>query len=229
MNFGIATINSGRKRVFELWCASIRRLRQDTQIYIPAVCTSGEEDKPICDEYHIAHFTQENKPVSLKWNTSFKYLRDIGCEYALVLGSDDLISTDLLRALMKEMDKGTSVIGINTVYFYATEGMHKGQLAKFKSGQILGVAKAIHKSALDPIGWHICPVAKNFGIDHGIMDKAIQPYVTTKAFVEGVCVDVKTKDNINKWTAFGKTRPIVDSKLFYDILSEEEIKLLRRI
>jgi len=229
-SFGIATINHGRPQVFELWCAQIRRLRYDLQVYIPVVCVSGEEDKPLCEEYHINHFTRPNRSVSDKWNPAFEYLRDIGMDYAMILGSDDIISTGLMRNLVNEMERGTHVIGIDTIYFYCADKhtMHHGQMARLTTKQILGVAKCIHKDALDPIGWKVATMSRNWGID-AIISKTIAPYVHTKKVVEGVCVDVKTRENINKWTAFGKTRPSADPKIFYDILSEKEKELLKKI
>jgi hypothetical protein len=228
VNFGIATINYGRPRVFELFCASIKRLRYDLNTYIPVACVSEESDKPMCNKYYIEHFTEPNKPISRKWNRAFGYFRSIGVDYVIILGSDDIISTELLRAIVEQMERGVSLIGINTIYFYSAEGMYKGKLARLQSKQILGVAKAIHHSALDPIKWHVSPIDKNWGID-AIMSNAIKPHVTTKAVVDGVCVDVKTSLNINHWSALGKTRPMVDPEIFYGILGEEEKQLLAKI
>jgi hypothetical protein len=223
--YGIITVSHNRPKVLELWCASIKRLRYDLDCYIPAVCISDKADKIICDKYNIVHFTQENQPVSEKFNRAFRYAWTMDWDYVIILGSDDIMSTQLLRNLATEMEKGTSLIGINGIYFYCGDGRYRGRMVRLESGSMLGVAKTISKGILDNCGWRPFPEHKNWGID-AVGSKTIAPHVTTKSIVYGDCFDVKTQVNLNKWTCFGLRKPLIDPNVFYNILSEEEKQLL---
>lgn len=227
--FGIATLNYLRPRVFELWCAQIKRLRDELGLDFPVVCVSEASDKATCDKYNIVHFTHLNKPVSLKWNVAFEYLKN-KVDYVMILDSDDICSTDLIGNSIIEMEKGTSLIGIDTVYFYCGQGNERGKLVCLKSKGMLGIVKSIHKDILDKVEWRPFRTPKNWAIN-AIATNLIRPYVTTRAIVRGVCVDVKTQMNINKYTCFGHNRKCVpvDSSIFYNILSEEEKFLLDEI
>jgi hypothetical protein len=224
---GIVTINHLRPRVLHLWLASIKRLRKDMGVYIPAIVVSGEEDKALCADYEVTHMTQPNKPVSLKWNEGFQYMRMpfMAVEYVMILGSDDIISTELYRNILEETGKGTDLIGVNALWFYAGDGAYRGKTVRLNGQRLLAPAKTISAKVLDNINWVICPTEKNWGMD-AIMDQAIKPYWQTRVFVDGVVVDVKTKTNLNSWNIWGHRLPTVDSNLFYNILSVEEKKIL---
>jgi hypothetical protein len=228
MTWGICTINHLRPRVFELWCAQIKRLRYDFDCYIPAVCVADMDEKETCDRYNIVHFFSANYPVSIKWNIGFKYFWSLGCDYVMILGSDNIISTQLMRNVVEQMEKGISLIGIDCIYFYAGDGKDRGKLIKMQTKQILGVAKTISKDVLDAVAWKPFPQEKNWGID-AICSKTIAPYVTTKSIIEGLCVDVKTRDNLNKFSCFGNRYEIINPDVFYNILSEEEKTLLAKL
>ena len=224
---GIVTINHGRPRVLHLWLASIKRLRSEFG-FIPAVVVSGADDEFICSCYDVHHITQENKPVSLKWNTAFAYMRSIGVSYVTISGSDDIIPTELYRNILEETGKGTDLIGVNTLWFYAGDGAYRGKTVRLNGQRLLAPAKTISAKVLDNIDWVICPTEKNWGMD-AIMDQAIKPYWQTRVFVDGVVVDVKTRFNLNHFTVWGNRLPVVDSQEFYKLLSEEELEILKTL
>lgn len=224
--FGIVTINNGRPKVFKLFCASMKRLRTQVGIDFPVVCVSGVEDRKTCDEYNIGHIVQTNKPVSRKFDTGCKYMQKIGVNYCMILGSDDIMSTDLLKSLISEMNKGISLIGIKELYFYGTEKQFKGKLLYIRLTSLAGVCRTIHKSILDKVDWRPWGADKDWGMD-GMMMKRIRPYVTTTSVVSGLVCDVKTSTNLNHFSYWNsKVKETTPAKVFYDTLSEEELKIL---
>lgn len=227
-SFGIVTINNGRPKVLELWCAQINRLRTDLKAFIPAVVVSGAEDEAICTKYSIRHITQKNVPVTAKWNTAFRYMRWLEVDYTIILGSDDIMATDLLIAEIKQMNRGISLIGVEKIYFYAGDGAYKGQMTSITGRKILAPAKVISKKVLDNIDWVVCPTEKNWGMD-AIMDKTIRHFVgSCMAVVDGMVVDVKTKVNLNSFRVFAR-RQTENPQEFYKILSEKELELLKKL
>jgi len=231
MGFGIITINYRRPQILKLFCASIKRLRADVGINFPVVCVSEPEDAKICDPFGVAHVVHPNNPTSVKWNVATEYMRSAGVSYIVVLGSDDIFSSDCLRTLISEMDKGTDLIGFNSIYLYDTDGMSKGKLMRVTSGALLGVGKTISKSVLDAVDWKPWGEShRNFGMD-AILHRTISPHVKSKAIIDGVIVDCKSQYSLNKFRMFQKNRHgvEVDSNIFLNFLSKEEKQILATI
>ena len=228
MSFGIAVINHGRPTVLRLFLASIDRLRSQFG-YFPVVCVSGAEDKDICTQHLVFHVIYANQPVSLKWNIAFDLLRQFDVDYGIIVGSDDILSNDLMSSLIDNMNKGYDLIGVNKIYFYGTYGECKGLLYHLERPGMLGVCKTISRTILDEIDWKVCDKECNHAID-GAIHKKIVPYVRSMSFAEGAVVDVKTRDNMNHITFWAsKLKPLPSADIFYDYLSEQELKILHTL
>lgn len=228
---GIIAPNYGRKNIFNLWCASIQRLRIEMGCYMPAVVVSEEEDKGMCQRYAIHHITQKNNPVSAKFNTAVYALQG-EVDAVMIMGSDDVISTRTFNRIACEIDRGYDLVGVDTVYFFATDGVNKGKMVKLVAhNRILGVAKAISASVLDRVDWKPWNVEKNWGLD-AVAQNAIKPYVQTSKVVEDAEVfDLKSKTNINKATFWigQKIKQLEDPEKLFSILGQEETEILKQI
>jgi hypothetical protein len=240
-SFGIVSISYGRNSVLRLFCAGIKRLREETEIFIPCVIVGDADHKAICDEYHVHHipYSQEivlnNKgekvkpPASPKWNIGVEYLMGLGVDYVTIMGSDDIMSTDLMKTLMAAMEKGYDLIGVKEIYFYDANGKHKGMLRKLgPTVNILGVARTISRRVIEQTHpmWR---VPKSWGMDGDCL-MTIWKTVQSKHVVTGVVVDVKTGENLNKFS-FWLTRLKTGSnpEILYNILSEEEKQILNTL
>jgi len=232
MTFGFLTINFRRPQILKLFCASIKRLRAEVGINFPVICVSEAVDATICSQYEIGHIVYPNTPSSEKWNVGCEYLRQIGVDYVVVMGSDDIMSTQCLRNIMSEMDNDVDVIGVKGLYVYDTDGDYRGTLKHITSKKLLGVGKTINKRVLDAVNWRPweCSVPRNSGTD-AVASRNIFPYVKTTAVVEGVIVDCKSKESLNKFTMFHTNSHGQDSdkNIFYNILSREELEILHSI
>lgn len=228
MKVGIVTINFGRLSVLRLFARSIERLRKDCG-WFPVVCVSEREDEAICKKHGIHHIYQKNDPASEKWNTGVKWLMTQEVDYIMIVGSDDIVSTDLFQKILAEADKGVDMIGVTKLYFYCASGKHKGILLHFVSPKILGVCKTIKIDIIRALGGNICTNGKSWAMDAS-MHKNISPRVKTSAIVDGVVCDVKSSKSLNRFTFWlGKLRNHINPKLFYDTLSEEEMHQLKRV
>lgn len=225
---GIITINFGRPKVLHLWVAQIKRIREDLDTYIPAVVVSDKEDRDICAKYGVWHITQQNRPVNEKFNRAMYYMRDIQQENVMILGSDDIVSTGFVRKTLAEMEKGIDYIGTRTFYFYCGVGLDKGKMVKLTSAPTKGIGRTISCRVLDQCDWRLWDKEKNWGLD-AMATKNIVKYCKSKSWIEDIIVDVKTRTNLNSYRIWGTRLPQADPQLFYNILSEEELKLLDRL
>ena len=230
VKFCFITANYGRPKIFKLFCAGVRRLREELNYNFPVIVTSDIDDKEVCEEYGIKHYVQANNPVSDKFNTSCMRAKDLDVDYVVIVGSDDLIATNSMLTLWAEMKKGYDLIGITNVYFYDANGPHKGKLLQLKGTRMLGVCKCIHRRVLDEVGWKPWNKKKDWGLD-SVAAKAISPHVKTWKQVDGVRVfDCKTKTNLNKFHRFyGHWGAENDISVFHDTLGEEELKLIKAL
>lgn len=231
MNFAFITINHQRPSIFRLFCASIKRLRREIGIDFPVVCVSEADDTDVCREYGLIHIIHPNNPASEKWNVACEYVRNTDAQYAIVMGSDDIMSTATLSSLIEQMEKGIDFIGLNQVYVYDTDGDHRGELIQFTRKGI-GVGRTISRHILEAANWRPWEYGqgRNWGMD-AIMYKNISPHIRTKAYIDGVVVDCKSYSNLNKYAMF-KTNyggTVKSSSIFYSFLSKEEKDILDSI
>lgn len=226
-SIGIIAPNYQRPKVLHLFCESIKRIRKELDNYIPVCVISDEEDKNLCGAYHINHITQKNLPVTDKFNRGVAWARDMNFDHILISGSDDIFSTDTIRRIMEATSEGYDLIGVNRLYFYAGDGLYRGNMVRFDAQRMLGVGKTIKMDILAKVNYRPWTKDKNWGMD-ALVTQAITPYVKKEIVLnDTIIVDVKTRVNINKgsmWMNKIKTR--TDPKIFYDIISEEEKQIL---
>ncbi len=226
---GILTINFGRQKVLNLWCAQIARLKRELDMFIPAVVVSEEEDKILCHQYGIWHTTHPNHKtkVTEKWNIAMKYMQSIGVDAVMILGSDDCISTEFYRKTLEQAEKGIDLVGVTNAYFFCGQGIDRGKLVKLQGRAMLGIGKTVSKRVLDEADWFLWRKEKGWGMD-AMAQQEIDKHNPTKAIIDEIIVDVKTRENLNSFKVF-KNRQQVDSNLFFNILSDEEKEILRML
>jgi len=225
MTLGIITISHNRPQILKLWVCQIKRLRNELDMFIPAVVVSDEADKSICNEYHVFHITQQNNPATEKFNRAFKYMQSIGVDAVMILGSDDIISSGFYRKTLTELDNGADYVGTRVFYFYCGQGLDRGKMVKLDSPQTKGIGRTVTKAILDQCDWRLWNKPKNWGMD-AIATKNIVKYAKKKAIIEDIIVDVKTRVNLNSFKIWGQRLPQVPPETFYNILSEEEKQIL---
>ena len=229
MRFGIITINHQRPTIFHLFCASIRRLRSEVGHTFPVICVSGAEDTQRCAEYNIHHILADNGLGSEKWNLGAMYFKELGIDYMIISGSDDIFSTQTLRSIITEMDKDVDLIGFNRIYVYCAEGRWKGELRLVTTKTVLGVGKTFNKRVLEAVNWRPWEYAspRRWGMD-AICSRNTNHHCKTRSIIDGVIVDCKTDQSLNKFSMFviNKHGYPADKNIFFNILGEEEKQIL---
>jgi hypothetical protein len=226
-NFGIITISHKRPDVLRLWCASIRRLRKDCG-YFPVVVIGDEPHGDVVDE-DIFFEPMPNNPIEAKWNRAMAIMNFTwNVDYVMISGSDDIISTPLLKDFIRLMDDDYDMISINKVWFYSANGLYKGRARGIGQSYPFGVCKTIHRRVIEQ-AMPLWKMERGYSMDADCT-KSIKPYVKTTATAEGIVFDIKTGENMNKYpmvirkATSEKSWPFeVDSNLIWSILGEEEI------
>jgi hypothetical protein len=228
MTFGIITISYERKTVLKLFLASIKRLRTEINLNFPVVCVGDAEHSGLCEAYDVHHIAQANHPATRKWNTGVDYMMNLGVTYCVILGSDDIVATNLATNLIAKMETGVDLVFIYSIYFYGGDGKYRGSLRKITSTQPLGVCRCIHRRVIEKVG-KLWKKDTSWAMDGECM-RNMRAYIKTHAHTDGVVVDVKTVDSLNKitmWMSRGATAE--NPNIFYNILGEEEKQILNEI
>lgn len=232
-DFGIITISHGRPDVLRLWCASIRRLREYCG-WFPVIVVGDADHEAICDEYYIICIPMPNNPVEAKWNEAVENILIYNVDYVMISGSDDIISTPLLKDFIRLMGADFDMISINKVWFYCANGLYKGRARGIEQVYPFGVCKTIHRTVIEQ-AIPLWKMERGFSMDADCAN-SIKPYVNTVATAEGIVFDIKTSENMNKYpmlirkSTSEKSWPFeVDSNLIRSILSEEEKQILKSL
>lgn len=225
--FGVATISYKRNHILRLFCASIKRLRKEFGDF-PVICVGDADHEPICKEYGITHFYQENRPATEKWNTSVREMLKLNTDYIILIDSDDIMGNDYMSKLIEGMEADADMIFTHQVYFWSSDGANKGELLRLKAGQIIGVGKAVKSSVFrHKDRWWTTD--KNSGMNSDL-HRNIAGHLRTRREVNGILVDVKSKQNLNKFSFWKrKIGQSVPSSIFYDSLGEEELSIISQL
>lgn len=225
MKFAVITANYKRPKIFALWCASMDRLRKDCGDF-PVIVTSGAEDKKICENHGIYHITLPNIPVTKKFRTSLLTAKGLDVDYVMVVGSDDIISTETMKVFISKMEEGYDLITLHDIYFYANFAQYDNILVHYTTEKQMGLCRTVNKRVLDSVDWNMWPQYRNKGLDF-LARKTIEPKVKTHCIIDNAKVfDVKSELNINRFSCWLNKCPQIDPNIFFDILSEEEKQLL---
>ena len=227
-NIGIISTNYHRVPVLKIFCAGIKRLRQETGFDIPCVVVGDIDGAEACRDYDIEHIEYHNKPLTGKFNRACLELRG-RCDYVMVMGSDNVIASKSFLRIKEEADKGIDLIGLSEVYFFAMDDIYTGNLYHFLHTTVLGVGRTVSSKVLDSMGWEPWRIQKDRSIDTILLD-GVRPYVKTRALLTGEYVfDLKTNHNLNKIHFWSRKLPkMPNADLLWNNIGEEEQQLIKQ-
>src|SRR5690554_2747550 len=109
---------------------------------------SEESYIPMCEEYGINWVMVPNNPLGAKWNAGLKEALKHEWDYLLILGSDDLISNDLIDKYLSH--DGWDMIGVKDFYIYK-DG--KVKYFNYRTNRTVGAGRMIKRTAIKGELW----------------------------------------------------------------------------
>ena len=172
----LAIVTSVWKRadVFRMFCMGIEQLILKCKEFEINLIVSGSEQnenrlvthKEIDSYIHFLSFNYDiktkyieipNEPLAAKVNATTYACKNLGVHYVLCMGSDDIISPELLNEYSKYMRKGIDFIGITDCYFYDTVSNQSlywgGYRASHNKGHTTGAFRALSARLLSQWDW----------------------------------------------------------------------------
>jgi hypothetical protein len=217
----------GRLPVLKIFCAGIKRLREDTGLDIPVVCVGDPVGAETCQSYDITHIEHPNNPLTGKFNRACQELYK-KVEYVMIMGSDNLISNKAFLAVVEEAEKGTDLIGFDSIYFYGLDGECKDKLVYFRHTTVLGVGRTVSARVLNNLYWKPWGREQNRAIDTCMLD-SVRPFVRTRTLLSHhFLVDLKTSWNLNSMNIWHKKfGALPNQDVMWNNIGEEEKELIR--
>src|SRR5690554_1613598 len=132
-----------RPEITKLFIKGVKRLGYDCTAAI-----SEESYIPICEANNINWIMAPNNPLGAKWNAGLNKALTYDWEYLLILGSDDLISNDLIDKYLSH--DNWDMIGVKDLYIYK-DGIVKYFVSK--RVKTIGAGRLIRRSAIKGDLW----------------------------------------------------------------------------
>ena len=236
MKIGILTAVWQRPRITRIFAEGIKRLQKKFVITPVIVGSEGEASMSLCREYGFMYLERPNEPLGRKFNEGLQVFKSTDVDYVIIMGSDDLVSDNLIEAYMPYMEKGKDMMGILDVYFY---DMLKKELHylygyglkkqdRHRKGETLGMARCIKRSVIERCRWELWMNPINKGLDWTMTQKlkrmGVRAIPLRLTDIGAFAVDLKSGNNICGLNIYRTT--IVDDSIM-SLLSDKELKMIR--
>lgn len=152
----------GRHQMMEL---NIKTLRKQTKKTGIILIGSSEEDTKWASSIandDVYYLECVNKPLGLKWNVGVKYSKLFNPNAIVILGSDDLLSTNYIEYMYKHITNGIDLVGKSDWNIVALNEFYE---ASYKGFGLLGAGKIISKRILDELDWSIFDIIRHYSLD----------------------------------------------------------------
>lgn len=158
----IGTMMWGRFELFQFWCDHIKRLQKECpeiEIIPISVGSEGYKSKSICESNGIHYLEHENLPLRNKANARLKFAKQFNPDYIMFLGSDDIISTSLLKEYHTHMLDGVHILEVMDLYYFdrisKRSAYCEGYISKRRKGEPMAVARCISSYVAEEFNWEL--------------------------------------------------------------------------
>ncbi len=219
-----------RHKLFNIFINGFNRIKRNTEHELILV-TVGSEGINF-SKNHIEH---RNIPLSNKWQAGLKYAKSFNPDYVLMLGSDDLICSNLLDVYTYEMEKGIDLIGLTDCYFLDSRDLKFNYWVGYRNhriGESIGMARMLSKNILDKTNWNIWRNTINKGLDNEMMKTLRAVGFSEKIFnckkEKIMALDVKSNINISNIKTY-KDLIEEDIKNLSNFIGNDEFEKLKKL
>lgn len=241
IKLAIVTSVWGRAEVFDMFCRGVANLiGKCPDFEIVKVVVSGSEfqlnyenylkfngsSKMIAETTRMKYIEIPNEPLAAKVNATTYACRDLGVHYVLCMGSDDIISPELLNEYAKHMREGIDFIGVTDFYFYDTVSGKSiywgGYTEPNRKGHTAGAARALSARILEQWDWMPWENKDSKVLDKSMQDKLkITPHsIETFSMREKglFALDIKSATNMTPFALWNNSQ-YIDSEIIKEKFS----------
>jgi hypothetical protein len=230
LRIGIVTATHKRQDITAIFAAKLQRMMHELKDHFEFEVVVVDSDHSNYDVLRPYNFEYYNRPniVSDKFNYGVSKLRNL--DYLLVLGSDDIVSPELLLEYKPFMEESYPIIGITDIYFQDGNKLYywQGYKDKYRQVETIGAARAIHKSVIEQVG-NLWDNGLMKGLD-GSMWKRLKDYEKIAiSCKQHPVIDIKSETNITALHKYKDLEEILPKFIIYTPELKRDITPLTKL
>lgn len=210
-----------RPEVFKLFAKHTKRLLKsniDIQVFVAG--SEGKTSEDMVRKEGFFYVEMPNHPLAEKMNTPLQMAKQWGADYVLCVGSDDIITPQLLLIYQAYMRAEYDFIGVLDWYFYdltSKKALYWGGYKDSRKGATCGAGRVLSKDLLNKWGWRIWENKHNRILDNSMEEKLKQ--TTHKAVTFSLkdfdiyAFDIKSSTNMTPFEQWPNSRYINAKKI----------------
>jgi len=211
-----------RPEVFQMFANSLKKLSHpNLDIVVIVAGSEGETSKQMVESNGFIYIEIPNEPLATKMNATTQLAGQMGCDYVLCVGSDDIITQELLNVYVEYMDFGFDFIGVLDWYFYdlPTKKMiyWGGYRDPVRLGHTCGAGRMISRKLMTEWGWIPWDVKHSTVLDNSMQLKLKLTHCSQRIFSlkeKGVfAFDIKSEVNMTPFAMWDNAIEVADPSL----------------
>jgi len=195
-----------RPEVFDLFAIGIKRLQKIPSIKITVIISGseGRTSRTMVQRHGFNYVEIANDPLGAKMNSAAIKAKEFKPDYVLCLGSDDIISPELMSVYERYMREKYDFIGVTDFFFYdlvTRQALYwAGYREAYRRGYTCGAGRLISRRLMEAWNWRPWEIKHSRGLDHSIQQKLNSIHhssVTFSLLEESVfALDIKSSTNM---------------------------------
>lgn len=173
-------------------------------IDVIVVGSEGNTSKKLAESFGFIYLERPNKPLGAKMNTTIKEALKRGYTHVICVGSDDLLSRELIDEYISLINDGYDFIGLTDFYFYELKtgkaSYWGGYIDGDRIGNTVGAGRVFSRRLIESWGGIVWDSNANRYLDGTVQRKIITskyPQVTFSLKKKGMfAVDIKSDVNV---------------------------------
>lgn len=222
-----------RPEIFDLFADGIDLLKNKFKGRIDitvSVAGSERSAKKMVEDRGFSYVNTPNHPLGQKMNKALLNSVKLQPDFIMWLGSDDIITPELMEHYYLEMEKGTDYTYLMDFYFYDTVTKKafywKGYRRTRMAGYSCGAGRMVSRRVLEIVKWRLWYNDKYHDLLDTSMDVLIKdiPMSKQKFYLRDLkcfAVDIKSAINMTNFVMWDNTLPRDGKKMLFDFLPKK--------
>jgi hypothetical protein len=183
--------------------------------------SEGKASRDMVVNRGFNYIEQPNDPLSNKMNATIFKAAEMGFDYCLCVGSDDIIHPSLMQVYKPYIESGIDYIGVTDFYFYDTKSKRAaywgGYRERYRLGHTAGAARLLSHRLLSSWNFRPWEVKHSHILDNSMQDKLkITPHteaILNMKQLNAFALDIKSATNMTPFELWDNTTQIDSADL----------------
>jgi hypothetical protein len=205
-----------RPEVFKIFGKHYKKLGIDVIV----VGSEGEASKNLAESFGFIYIEHPNQPLGSKMNATIREALKRDYTHVICVGSDDLLSKELIDEYVKLIRKGYHFIGVTDFYFYDLESGKAsywgGYREIYRKNHTVGAGRVLSRKMIESWGGVVWGCSDNRYLDTSMQKKLFRsefPKFTFSLKEKGLlAVDIKSDVNMTPFRLWNNSH-YIDSEI----------------